>query len=288
MEIMKYVKEYIEYKKAHIVGWDRYLGCLKRFRNHVRKELEDIDTEDVINYQTWLKSHYKPATVALSASILRDFFRYTSKRVDIKVFYEEIRRPVVPEEDCEYFTAEEMDSIESTFDEYKFLQLRQLVILRLLRDTGARVSEITNLRISEMSQENHANIVTRKARKIRTIMWSKETHTLLMRYLGVKMCLNEYDYLFEESGKPVSNRLVERALNKAAKKANLSRSVHPHMYRHTKAFRVLNETGNIYAVQQVLGHSNMNSALKYLRLSPKTFLKQFSGLYPQVAVYSVL
>ncbi len=271
----KQINQYIEYKKTHITGWKSYATVLFRFASRVGKALEEVTGQDIEEYQEWYMGRYKPAGVRYNVEVIRGFLKYWDRRTSLSLFVDEVRSRRVPESACGYLEPSEMDAMEATCDPEKYSGLRKLSILMLLRDTGARVSEITNLMLSEVSQERCATILTRKSRRMRTIMWTARSHGVLMRYLGIRVCQNQRPYAFEDgSGKPACTRQVERMVAKAAKDAGITHRVTPHMYRHTKAKEVLGEKG-IYGVQQVLGHANLESALKYLRLDTRRFMEMF-------------
>lgn len=268
-----YIDAYIEYKKTHINAWYIYEGVLRQFAKFINKSIEQITNGDVAEYQQKLMREGKPANAAFKSTILTGFFKWLEKRVRLSVFPFEIRKPRVPEEPCNYFTTQEMNAMEQVYREGPHKNLRNLVILMLLRDTGARISEINGLKLLSINQDRSADIMTRKALKMRTIFWTQETHHSLMKYVGGKIAMNQSPYLFEEHGKPICTRTIQRIVMNAAKHAKIGRNVTPHMYRHTKAFEIIREKGDIHKVQKVLGHSSMDSSLKYLRWNREVFLE---------------
>ncbi len=84
--------------------------------------------------------------------------------------------------------------------------------------------------------------------------------------------MNGDPWLFSAGGRPISIRTVQRWVRQAAADAGIQDRIHPHLYRHTKAFNVASERG-LFAAQQKLGHVNVQSTLKYLRLNVQNFLE---------------
>lgn len=120
---------------------------------------------------------------------------------------------------------------------------------------------------------NQIKIVTKKSHINRYIMWTNETHRLLQTYLGMRVSMDtDNNHLFvNKRGNRLTNRGVEYMFSKVSMEA-LGEHHHPHETRHGKAHSVIEKGGEAFAVKTVLGHTNLESALTYLRLHAKESL----------------
>ena len=147
----------------------------------------------------------------------------------------------------------------------------------MLNDTGMRVSELCDMNISDIeeNEENNVSCATirrRKTLRYNTVVWGKETNRLLRLYLGIRLCIEggDKDALFvlrNNHGKRITTRTVQRWMEQICFLAEIEQEVTPHSYRHGKAHQVLNQSGNVRDVQAILGHASPNSSFHYLFLN---------------------
>jgi integrase/recombinase XerD len=217
---------------------------------------------------------YKPRTIVFYANILKDFFGYFQKKTQVNTKL--IRRPKFTTEPPNFLTEDEFEQMEECLDDYEYHDLQKKCALRLLWRTGMRVSELCDLNLGDIhNDKNFCQIITKKNKRYRWILWSGEDHQLLMRYIGVKLCQDEYEALFTSNSNNckgrVTTRSMERWINEIAERAGLDRHVHPHMFRHGKAHFMLKNKANLNEIQEVLGHRNIVSTQMYARLLPDEF-----------------
>lgn len=107
-------------------------------------------------------------------------------------------------------------------------------------------------------------------------MWSGDAHQLLMRYIGTKICLNQNPALFSGREGRITRRTIERWVKDTAKKAGIERRVHPHMFRHGKAHKMLRNGADLNDVKTILGHRTIVSTQTYTGLFPEEFERMAS------------
>lgn len=135
--------------------------------------------------------------------------------------------------------------------------LRDNVIVRLLYDTGARVGELQQLNGETFGKDKrYLTIQTEKTPDSRIISWSNDTHAFLLRWQEVK---GRYTPIIP------SIRTCQRIIQTAALSAGIQKRIHPHLFRHTKAHKILDTGGGLQDVQDILGHRHIGSSLKYIR-----------------------
>lgn len=274
MYINQAINEYIEWKRSYApVAAKLYMNCLKKFSS-IGITLEEISQVDVSRFLELQSGKYKPRTVVWYANILKDFFGYYRNRS--KVNTKLIRRPKFTSEIPSYLTEGEFQAMDDSLDEYEYYALQKKCIIRLLWRTGMRVSEVCDLNLGDIQNDkNFCQIVTKKNKRYRWIMWSGEDHHLLMRYIGVKLCQDEYEALFTSnsynSKGRATTRAVERWVQDIAIRVGIERHIHPHMFRHGKAHFMLKNKANLNEIQEMLGHRSITSTQMYAKLLPDEF-----------------
>jgi site-specific recombinase XerD len=108
-------------------------------------------------------------------------------------------------------------------------------------------------------------------------MWSKDFHqNTLLRWLGSRLCLNQKPSLFlslDKNGRErITTRTVERWIKEIAKKAGITKRIHPHMFRHAKAHYMKAHGADLKDIQMMLGHVSPYSALMYLNFDKNEML----------------
>ena len=285
MLIDKAIEEYINWKGIYSPsGAMRYKPRLKHFSSTIAKnELHEITTEDVIRFHKTMElKNYSRATIAYSLTIIKNFFLFWKERGEQVPNPKEIKsisfvtrmKPVVSSED--------FDKLSGALNEYKLDDLMIKLVLHLLWDTGMRVSELTDLNLSDLQEPSAegirtAQIVSKKSSRYNLVAWSSRTDRLLNLYLGVRLDhhINQ-DALFINTKRKramrITRRTVQRWVKIAAQKAGISKAITPHSFRHGKAHYMLNNGANIRDVQAVLRHVNPVTTFHYLSLNQKQFI----------------
>ncbi len=162
---------------------------------------------------------------------------------------------------------------------FKKIQNRKhRLIVKLLYGSGMRVSEIVKLRIRDLDlQNNYGWVREGKGRKDRMFIIPG------MLKAGIEEVIKEkakdYDsYLFDSCKGHLSVRSVQEIIKKAAKKAGIMKSVHPHTLRHSYATHLIENGYDISAVQSLLGHNSPRTTMIYLHTAMPTLLKVRSPL----------
>ena len=158
----------------------------------------------------------------------------------------------------------------------KRLGLRDRMMLVFFYDTGARIQEVLNVRLCDLTLNATPKVVLYgKVRKVRTVPLMKDTVLHLKQYLAVfheEVSLASEQFLFytERKGerKPVCDDTVRLMMRKYAESARakypeIPAHVHPHLWRHTRAMHLYQRGMDLTLVSQWLGHSNLETTLIY-------------------------
>lgn len=276
MKLKQAIDKYLEWKSTYTnKAPATYRLHLGRFEKFVKKDLEHITLEDVILFQLHLKSIYSLANVAYSMIIIKNFFDFWRRQREACVDPYLIKIPrFIPNSHAPIYHDEFVD-MDKSLGEGDFEEVEKKVILRLFWETGMRVSELCDLNISDIETKRRATtIVTKKNNQQRWIFWSEKTHDLLIKYLGVRICLNQRPELFisphmGNKRRRITTRSIQRWIKMIAKNAGIVKSISPHSFRHGKAHRILDLGGTVKDIQMILGHSEINpqASFSYLRLN---------------------
>ncbi len=153
---------------------------------------------------------------------------------------------------------------------------RDRLFLQLLWQSGARVSEAIALRLSDVNREGIR--VLGKGGVERVVFVQEGLVSAILFYAQARE-LGRDDYLFQSrKGGHITKQRADQIIKDAARRANLQRTVHAHLFRHGYAINFLNCSGRLDALQEQLGHRDINTTRIYLRLSDQDLRREVSKL----------
>lgn len=191
-------------------------------------------------------------------------------------------KPVIP-----FLTEEELKALLAQPDPSTRHGLRDLTLLSLLYDSGARVQEITDLKLKDIRLTNPAMVtLTGKGRKARQVPLMKETCKLLDAYIR-NFNLNSEPLtsplFFNQKGQALSRYGITYTLKKYVSQAELdsdTRKISPHVLRHTKAMHLLRAGVNMIYIRDFLGHVDISTTEVYARIDAEMKRKVFEEKVP--------
>lgn len=252
-----------------------YLRNLKQFESWYgsKKLLQDLTNFDIENFQIYLREEYTEATQNNFASALRRFAKYWYAYRKTEVAWELIKGPRIPEKLVNFITEEKFSEINNCLNEDEYYQLTKKLIFHLLWNSGMRIGELLSLNIEDLNSKNHyVHVLTEKSKKLRIVMWNDECHRLLIKYLGVRLSMNNAPELFQTplgGDNRKRTRLTARTVQRWCKEIGdeLGFKMNPHSFRHGKCHHILNCGGSRQHIMTIVGHSDIRSSENYLRLN---------------------
>lgn len=178
------------------------------------------------------------------------------------------KRPIV-----DVLTDEEIERIFSCFSSDSFLDLRNRAILALFLDSGIRLSELVSLKKRYVHLSERYCIVDGKGQKQRAVPFGINTRELLSRYAATIPMESRYFFL-KDNGKPITGETLKDLFRDLKQRTAIDR-LHAHLLRHTFATRYLENGGNIYALQSILGHTSLEMVKRYLHLATARIREDF-------------
>jgi len=223
--------------------------------------------EEVHSFLTTLMDRYGTRSMALAFSSLKYFFKMVVDRPEI---FTKLKGPKKPKSLPVVLTEREIkDLINAT----KFQKSHLMVIL--LYGCGFRVSELVNLKPADIDfSENSCWVRKGKGKKDRLIILPEKIKDELKSYIDKHP--NDL-YIFSEK-KPLSTRTIQYILKRAAKKAGIKKKVTPHTLRHSYATHLYEKGTDLLAIQELLGHENLDTTKIYTKVS-KERLKRIKSPY---------
>ena len=182
--------------------------------------------------------------------------------------------------EIDYLTKEELNTFLSIIDTNKLKGVRDYTLITLLYDSAARAEEITNIRVNDLILDGNPSVkLYGKRKKYRTVPITEQTKKLLVNYISL-FKLNNFSYLFSgNKNLKCSTKMISHIINKYAKKSEINKNIHPHIFRHTRAMHMLESGVELVYIRDILGHTNITTTEIYARTNIETKRKVLENVY---------
>jgi integrase/recombinase XerC len=164
------------------------------------------------------------------------------------------------------------------------LTLRDRAILELFYSSGLRLAEMVSLDINALDLGNGTVTVTGKGRKTRIVPMGSHAVKAIRKWLQIRSSIARADpqaLFITQQGKRITPRAIQYRLKQWAIKQGINTDVHPHMLRHSFATHVLQSSGDLRAVQEMLGHANISTTQVYTHLDFQHLAKVYDAAHPR-------
>lgn len=285
IEELKYEKNYSELTvNGYLKDLDSFLEYLSE--NNI-KTYKSIEYQDIRLYITNLYNQkYSNKTISRHVSALRSFFKYLKANniIDDNPCTL-ISNPKLDKKLPKYLNYEDIDKLLNAFDNNNYIGLRNSLILEMLYSTGIRVSEISNIKLKDISISDKSIRITGKGNKERIVYFGTTCLNLINKYLKnsyIKLNKNNSEYLIlSKTGKRINDREIRTIVDDASKIAGINIKISPHVLRHTFATHMLNEGADLRSVQELLGHENLSTTQVYTHLTNKKIRNVYLSAHPR-------
>ncbi|MEW5757588.1 MAG: tyrosine recombinase XerC [Pseudomonadota bacterium] len=164
------------------------------------------------------------------------------------------------------------------------LELRDMAIMELMYSSGLRLAELIGLRLVELNLSDATVEVTGKGNKKRVVPIGRQAIAALQRWLTVRAqwaALDQQAVFITRQGKPISARAVQQRMRAWGIKRGLDARVHPHRLRHSFASHLLESSGDLRAVQELLGHADISTTQVYTHLDFQHLAQVYDKAHPR-------
>jgi integrase/recombinase XerD len=284
-----FLKEYLSVLKLEKNLSDNTVSSYKNDINSFLQFIESRKIEDLSSIkQNHIADFFKSlkeigltsSSAARYYSSLKGFFTYLFlSRYITENPIEKISSPKLAKNLPSVLTVEETDSVLSQPDTNNKLGLRDKAVLELLYACGTRVSELINIKISDLFFADDVIRVFGKGSKERIIPIGSSAVKWINKYLKESRVLlmkkaKSENYLFlNNRGTKLSRMGVWKIVDRYVKEAGIEKEVHPHTFRHSFATHLLEGGADLRAVQEMLGHADISTTQIYTHID-RDYIKQ--------------
>lgn len=289
---MKYLSEYLEYLKYQKSYSDEtihsYSIDIEEFLDYINSECINICEVGYDVVKAWLihldEKKNKSTTVSRKISSLRGFYKYliNNKVIDSNPF-SLVSLPKKERHLPRFFYYNELEEMFQVPKLNTALGQRDRLLLEMLYATGVRVSELVNIKVSDINGEEIK--VLGKGNKERIVEFGDYAESILELYLNegyksLNVKKSEYLFLNNRGGK-LTTRGVRYILDNIINKTTIDKKISPHMLRHTFATHLLNEGCDLLTVQELLGHESLTATSIYTHITNDRLKEVYFKCHPR-------
>lgn len=277
----KKIKEYLEYcklrKELDAKTLKAYGIDLKQYSAFMGNDISN--KEKIESYITNLHKNYKQKTIKRKIASVKAFYNYLEEKEiiednpmrKIKVkFKERFELPrIIPRSEIEQLWNHIYSCLKCFPNK---LVLRDIVVLEVMFGTGARVCEVSNIRVENVDLSTGFIRIMGKGSKERYIQIVQESVLELLRkyYAENKDAILTSGYFFvNRYGRRFTEQSIRLMIKRYTKQAGISRNITPHMFRHSFATYLIEEGVDVSYVRQILGHSSIKTTQIYIHLAAR-------------------
>jgi len=286
---------------------DRYLDYLrveKRVSPHTdssyRRDLtalvEFCDRREIIQWQSITQRDARdfvadlrrrglaPRSVQRMLSAARGLFRYLSREHQVKVSpFQGLRAPKSGRKLPQSLSPDQVTLLLAARSN-DLLAVRDRAIMELFYSSGLRLSELVSLRREDIDLADGLVRVKGKGGKVREVPVGRHARDAMNDWLNASREFRKHEQtaiFVSRLGKKMSVRTVQQRIAMWARRQGLDLPVHPHMLRHSFASHLLESSGDLRAVQELLGHANISTTQIYTHLDFQHLAKVYDAAHPR-------
>ncbi|MCI6308419.1 MAG: tyrosine recombinase XerD [Prevotella sp.] len=289
------IKLYVRYLRLErnlspntIEAYRNDLAHLEAFMMRNDLKLENVTLEQLHTFAASLHEYgITPRSQARVLSGVRSFFRFLVLDGVVESDPTELLEwPSLPEHLPVVLTLEEIDRIEDSIDLSKAEGARNRAIIEVLFSCGLRVSELVNMKLSDLYMEDRVLLVRGKGNKERLVPVSNKAIADLKRWFFdrnlMKIKPGEDDYVFlNRRGAHLTRTMILIMVKRQAEEAGIKKTISPHTFRHSFATALLQGGADLRSIQAMLGHEKIDTTLVYTHISNEQLRKAILEHHPR-------
>lgn len=251
----------------------QYGTILRNFQKNLGKPCDQATRAEVIRYLNLLMFEKKRSrtTVSNILSVLKSFYAFMVENEYLSSNPTKGINNIKPDKKAPvYLTPVEINDLFNTA-----IDSRDNLIVKMLYATGVRVSELVNIKKRDVDLERNTIKVFGKGSKERIVLIPRGLTEEIYLFAGN---IREDDLLF-----PLTPRTIQRDIKVLAVRAGIQKKVTPHKLRHSFATHMLQNGGNVVAIQKLLGHTSLNTTQIYTHYSVDELKDMYDRTHPMGA-----
>ena len=251
-----------------------------------KKPLNELTALDVRGFVRQLASRGLSAyTIARMLSAWRTFYKLMARDLawpldpaaSVKPPRKRQRLPKAMSEDAAVGLLENMPDDDT-------LSTRDKAMFELAYSSGLRVSELVSVQLADMDLAGGLARITGKGNKTRMVPIGSKAREAIQDWLKERalVALPDCTHVFVgQHGKPLTTRAVQSRFKTWEARLGIAEPLHPHKLRHSCATHLLQNSGDLRAVQELLGHANLSTTQVYTHLDWKVLAKSYDAHHPR-------
>ena len=244
-----------------------------------------IDSQHVRDYVSRLhRNGQSGKTLQRLLSSLRSLFRHLLKQQKIRANPANgLRAPKTQKKLPAVLSPDALDHL-LNLEGNDAESLRDRAIMELFYGCGLRLSELTGLNMDDINWGEQILVVLGKGNKQRRVPFGNKARDALQNWLKQRDLLlaeNETAVFISLKGKRITPRSVEAQLKKRAREKGMFQRIYPHLLRHSFASHILESSGDLRAVQELLGHANLSTTQIYTHLTTEKLKSVYDKAHPR-------
>ena len=296
-DIVSRYRRYLKLEKGYSVNTlDAYMRDVdKLFRYLAVEQVDvlDVKLEDLEHFAAFISDlDIGPRSLARILSGVRQFYRFLVIDGYLEVDPTELlESPKQPDHLPEVISTAEVDLLEQAIDLSKWEGHRNRAIIEVLFSCGLRVSELTNLKLSNLYIEEQYIRVMGKGSKERLVPISPRALDELNYWFAdrnvMKIKPGEEDYVFlNRRGQHLTRTMILIMIKRYAVEAGIKKTISPHTLRHSFATSLLEGGADLRAIQAMLGHESIGTTEIYTHIDTSTLRQEILEHHPRNIQYN--
>lgn len=290
--IIKAYQQYLRLQRGYSTHTlDAYMRDLEKLLRYLEGEQMDCRQVTLNDLQHFVASLHDIGIGARSQcrilSGLRSFYHFLFMEGEVENDPTELlESPRIGEHLPEVLSTEEIDTLEASIDLSKWEGHRNRAIIETLFSCGLRVSELTNLKLSDLYKEEKFLRVVGKGSKERLIPISdRALHELSLWFQvrnEMKIKSGEEDYVFlNRRGAHLTRTMILIMIKRQAVEAGIQKTISPHTLRHSFATALLEGGADLRVIQALLGHESIGTTEIYTHIDTSTLRREILEHHPR-------
>ena len=269
-------------------SYSRDLKNLARFlQDREIQEWREVDYQLVSAYAAHrFRNGLQSKSIQRELSSIRGFYQYLIRSGHAKSNpAKEVVAPKSSQTLPRICDAEQMGQLLKSQKADDRLAVRDLAIFELIYSSGLRLAELVGINLGDIDLVQQQLVVTGKGNKTRYLPVGSKAIIAIRRWLDLRAGLlrghPDPALFISQLGKRISARNVQSRLNRLSRKQALNQHLSPHMLRHSFATHLLESSGDLRAVQELLGHANIATTQIYTHLDFQHLANVYDAAHPR-------
>ena len=274
--------------KNSILNYTNDIKSLINFINEKKLKItpkecnNDIIKEFLYNTSPNVKSSSQSRRI----SGLKSFFNFLMFEKKIKISpIENIESPKIGRTLPETLSIKEIEMLIESIDLTHPQGPRNRAIIETLYGSGLRVSELINLKISDLYFDEDLILINGKGNKQRLVPMGNMSKKQIKIYISDHRKTKDIKYrdtlFLNRNGRDISRVMIFNIVNELARKNNIKKKISPHTFRHSFATHILENGADLKTIQQMMGHENITTTEIYMHLDSKHLLAELEKFHPR-------